>query len=39
MQHPAAIPPNDGFFEIAQYIGAFDPVNNWMAQWTAFVLK
>jgi hypothetical protein len=39
MQHPAAVPPNDGFFEIAQYLGAFDPVNNWMARWTAFVLN
>lgn len=39
MQLTPATPPNDGFFEIAPYIGAFDNVTNWMAGWTAFVLK
>ena len=39
MQLPAATPPNDGFFQIAPYIGAFDNVTNWMTGWTAFVLK
>jgi hypothetical protein len=33
-----ATPPNDGFFEVTTYIGAFspDPELNWAAGWTAF---
>lgn len=33
-----AVPPNDGFFEVTTYIGAFspDPDLNWAAGWTAF---
>jgi hypothetical protein len=33
-----ATPPNDGFFEVTTYIGAFspDPALNWAAGWTAF---
>jgi hypothetical protein len=33
-----AIPPNDGFFEVTTFIGAFspDPEQNWAAGWTAF---
>lgn len=27
--------PNDGFFEAANYRGAFAPGNNWLAGWTA----
>ena len=31
-------PPNDGFFEVTTFIGAFhpDPERNWAAGWTAF---
>ena len=33
-----APPPNDGFFEVTTFIGAFhpDPERNWAAGWTAF---
>lgn len=33
-----ATPPNDGFFEVTTYIGAFspDPELNWAAGWTAY---
>ncbi|HXW03677.1 MAG TPA: hypothetical protein VD833_00480 [Vicinamibacterales bacterium] len=33
-----ATPPNDGFFEVTTYIGAFspDPELNWAAGWTRF---
>lgn len=33
-----AVPPNDGFFEVTTYIGAFspEPDRNWAAGWTAF---
>ena len=33
-----AVPPNDGFFEVTTFIGAFsqDPEQNWAAGWTAF---
>lgn len=33
-----AIPPNDGFFEIAMYIGALgtDPAQDWTQGWTSF---
>jgi hypothetical protein len=33
-----ATPPNDGFFEVTTFIGAFspDPARNWAAGWTAF---
>ena len=33
-----ATPPNDGFFEVATFVGAFspDPEQNWAAGWTSF---
>ncbi len=33
-----AVPPNDGFFEVTTFIGAFshEPEQNWAAGWTAF---
>ena len=33
-----AIPPNDGFFEVTTFIGAFHPypARNWAEGWTAF---
>jgi len=33
-----ATPPNDGFFEIAQFLGALDvdPENDWTLGWTSF---
>ena len=33
-----AVPPNDGFFEIAQFIGALssDPAQDWTLGWTSF---
>lgn len=33
-----ATPPNDGFFEVTTFIGAFspDPAQNWAAGWTSF---
>jgi hypothetical protein len=33
-----ATPPNDGFFEVTTFIGAFspDPEQNWAAGWTRF---
>lgn len=33
-----ATPPNDGFFEIAQYIGALgpDPAQDWTLGWTSY---
>lgn len=33
-----AVPPNDGFFEIAQFIGALssDPAQDWTQGWTSF---
>ena len=33
-----ATPPNDGFFEVTSFIGAFhpDPTRNWAAGWTSF---
>lgn len=36
-----AVPPNDGFFEIAQYIGALgpDPAQDWTQGWTSYVLR
>jgi len=38
MQLAPAIPPNDGFFEIAPYIGALsaDPAQDWTQGWTDF---
>ena len=37
-QMSPAVPPNDGFFEVTTYIGAFspDPARNWAAGWTSF---
>jgi hypothetical protein len=36
-----AIPPNDGFFEIAPYIGAVgpDPASDWTKGWTDFTVN
>lgn len=36
-----AVPPNDGFFEIANYIGAVgpDPAQDWTQGWTSFVFR
>jgi hypothetical protein len=33
-----AIPPNDGFFEVALYLGALDvdPAKDWTVGWTNF---
>ena len=33
-----ATPPNDGFFQVTTFIGAFspDPEQNWAAGWTRF---
>jgi len=33
-----AVPPNDGFFEVARFIGALDgnPANDWTLGWTDF---
>jgi hypothetical protein len=33
-----ATPPNDGFFQVTTFIGAFhpDPERNWMTGWTSF---
>lgn len=33
-----ALPPNDGFFQVTTYVGAFSPIpeENWAAGWTAF---
>ena len=38
---PTAVPPNDGFFQIAQFIGALssDPAADWTAGWTSFPQK
>lgn len=36
MTHPAAVQPNDGFFEIALYIGAMAPGQDWTAGWASF---
>jgi len=38
---PTAVPPNDGFFQIAQFIGALsaDPAADWTAGWTSFVQR
>ncbi len=33
----AAMPPNDGFFEPVNYIGACDTGDTWFAGWTNFV--
>ncbi|MEW5980915.1 MAG: T9SS C-terminal target domain-containing protein [Acidobacteriota bacterium] len=41
MQLAPAVPPNDGFFEIAPYIGAlhFDPLQDWTTGWTDFAIR
>ena len=38
---PPAIPPNDGFFEIALFRGALDvdPANDWTLGWTSFAAQ
>jgi hypothetical protein len=36
MTHQAAVQPNDGFFEIALYLGAMAPGQDWTAGWTSF---
>lgn len=38
MTQAPAIPPNDGFFEIAQFIGAlsWDPAQDWTQGWTSY---
>lgn len=30
----APLPPHDGFYSPADYIGAFSPTHNWLAGWT-----
>jgi hypothetical protein len=41
MTHPAAVPPNDGFFEIANFIGAlsWEPAKDWTLGWTDYAQK
>lgn len=38
MTHAPAVPPNDGFFEVAMFIGALgaDPAQDWTTGWTSY---
>lgn len=40
-QHAFAVPPNDGFFEVAPFIGALspDPALDWTQGWTDYALQ
>lgn len=40
-QHAPALPPNDGFFEVAPFIGALspDPALDWTQGWTDYALQ
>lgn len=41
MQLAPAVPPNDGFFVVASYIGALgvDPLQDWTTGWTDFTIR
>jgi hypothetical protein len=41
LQIAAAVPPNDGFFEMALYLGALgpDPTQDWTRGWTNFAQR